>query len=258
LTIHLLALVSCLAQAAAEPVAEAIDSGVDDGMPVASLVVDPTAPVVASTSTSGIDSDGAALTTMKEPEASVVIEKIEPKNDPEVGAGTSETNKISEAEIPVLASKSGEKKAEGSAFTRMMMTLGVFAVVLAGMLVGLKRWSRRRGATGPNPTIKVLTQHVLGPKKSLAIIQVAGESILIGVTDQNINMIKSLALIDDEVPESVPNNFNHALTEFEEPERLGPAPRKLLPSVEREDFAMHGLGEIRDKVSTRLRNMKDL
>ncbi len=35
--------------------------------------------------------------------------------------------------------------------------------------------------------------------------------MLISVTDHNISMIKSLALIDDEVPAHLPNNFGQSL-----------------------------------------------
>ena len=65
--------------------------------------------------------------------------------------------------------------------------------------------------------IKVLSQHYLGPKKSLVIVRVAGESILVGVTDSNISMIKSLALIDDEVPVETPKNFADALNSEKAP-----------------------------------------
>ena len=46
----------------------------------------------------------------------------------------------------------------------------------------------------------------------MAIIRVAGESILIGVTDSHISMIKSLSLIDDEVPSEVPQKFAEVMS----------------------------------------------
>ncbi len=227
-------------RAATETYAEPVIESSEDVMPMAKLVVDEAVPAKPATASSPNSE------TMQPPNEAAVVEKLE------------SARKVAESEIPVLTEKKAEKKSDGSAFQRLMITLGVFAAALCGILFGLKRWSGKRGNSRTNPKIKVLTQHALGSKKSLAIIQVAGESILIGVTDNNINMIKTLALIDDEVPEHLPNNFDNAFVDYDEPERLGPASRKLLPPVEREDFTMQGLGEIRDKVSTRLKNMKHL
>lgn len=147
-----------------------------------------------------------------------------------------------ESEIPVFAASAGEKKQASSGIERLVLTLFVLCVVLGAAIFGLKKWSVRRKANGSNPTkIQVLTQHYLGPKKSIAIIQVAGEAILIGVTDHNISMLKTLALIDDEVPGVVPKNFADQL------DQEGFAGEDEV----RENFAMKGLSEVRDIVSAR-------
>jgi flagellar biosynthetic protein FliO len=153
--------------------------------------------------------------------------------------------KLPENQIPVLTGPKDTKKATGGGMTHIFITLGVLATALGAAIYGLKRMAANRGKATSGTKIKVLTQHSLGPKKNLAIIQVAGEAILIGVTDHTISMIKPIALIDDEFPEELPRNFNSALDEME-PET--PA---------QDDFAMQGLSEIRDKVSTRLRSMKN-
>ena len=74
-----------------------------------------------------------------------------------------------------------------------------------------KWWSKKNTKSLGGTKIQVLSTHYLGPKKSLSIVQVAGESLLLGVTDQNINMIKTLSLIDDEVPATTPNNFENVI-----------------------------------------------
>lgn len=158
-----------------------------------------------------------------------------------------EIAKLPENEIPVLTGAKQAKRAEGGYLSRLMVTLGVLTVVVGGAFFALRRWANRSVADTKSPKIKVITQHALGPKKSLAIIHVAGESILVGITDHNISMLKTLSLIDDEVPESVPATFGNALSEFDEDDdmdALGPA--------EHDDFAMQGLNEIRDRVSRRL------
>lgn len=45
----------------------------------------------------------------------------------------------------------------------------------------------------------------------MIVIHVAGESILVGITDSNISMIKSLSLIDDEIPTTTPKTFADAM-----------------------------------------------
>lgn len=161
-------------------------------------------------------------------------------------------DKRPESEIPVFTDKTEAKKAGGSSLERLVMTLFVVCALLGAALFGLKRWAARRGKNVVSPTkIQILTQHHLGPKKSLAIIQVAGEAILIGITDQNISMLKTLALIDDEVPGHVPRNF---ADELDNDESAAEAAQQLADEGfdgEPENFAMKGLSDVRDMVSTR-------
>lgn len=185
-----------------------------------------------------------AATSIQVPPVTTAISEIKP-----------DVAKLPENEIPVLTGAKDSKKSTGDGVSRILITLGVLTVVLGALIYGLKRWASRRSGKNQNTKIRVITQHALGPKKSLVIVQVAGESILVGVTDHNISMLKTLSLIDDEIPDELPRNFNTALDDYgdEETVRIGKGPNR-----ERDDFAMRGLSEIRDTVSTRLRNMKNL
>lgn len=157
-----------------------------------------------------------------------------------------------ESEIPVFASATPEKKTAGAGIERLVITLFVVCVVLGAALFGIKRWSINRKGQASSPTkIQILTQHHLGPKKSLAIIQVAGEAILIGITDQNISMLKTLALIDDEVPGLVPKNFSDELDSNDHAGRAADEGYDPEPEDQVENFAMKGLGEVRDLVNTK-------
>ncbi len=185
-------------------------------------------------------------------------EKTTAKTDTKAEAKSEEApialvkDKRPESEIPVFADKAEVKKAGGTSLERLMISLAVVCVILGAALFGLKRWAARRGKNVTSPTkINILTQHHLGPKKSLAIIQVAGEAILIGITDQNISMLKTLALIDDEVPGVVPKNFSD---ELDNEESTAAAARQLAEEgyEEEDNFALRGLSEVRDMVSTRL------
>ncbi|AGH94829.1 flagellar biosynthetic protein FliO [Pseudobdellovibrio exovorus] len=126
---------------------------------------------------------------------------------------TESTAKLSEDQIP-LNIADGKKAAEsGSATSKALASGVIIAVLLAVTYYYVRRYKFSNTVHQSNMQIKVLTQHYLGPKKSLAIVRVAGESILIGVTDTNISMLKSLSLLDDEIPAEVPESFQASLTQ---------------------------------------------
>ncbi|UXR64325.1 flagellar biosynthetic protein FliO [Bdellovibrio bacteriovorus] len=168
-----------------------------------------------------------------------------------------------ESEILLNLDNKKTASSEGSGVFRILFTLSLLGIVGTGAYFFLKKYRVPR-AMKHQTQIKVLQQHYLGPKKSLAIVRVAGESILIGVTDHNISMIKSLSLLDDEVPEEAPQSFGKVLgqsakdADFDESEsEEAPAPRKRAAKDLDldEEFAISG---IKDIVSKRLKGMRSL
>ncbi len=151
-----------------------------------------------------------------------------------------------ESEIPVLAAKAEAVEKKSSSTSRVLLSLGLVLGLLFGFSVFLKKFLRKTPLK-KNSQIKVLTQHYLGPKKSLAIIRVAGESMLIGVTDNNINLIKTLALLDEEIPQDTPRDFSKSLDQS-----MG---LNAAADDEAEEFS---ISKIKDFVSGRLKNMKEL
>lgn len=116
-----------------------------------------------------------------------------------------------EDQIP-LKIESAEKNAgsEGSG-QKAILTLALVGIMLGVGYYFLKKKMYINKPGQSDMQIKVLSQHFLGPKKSLAIIRVAGESVLIGVTDQNISMLKTLSLLDDELPSVLPKDFDESM-----------------------------------------------
>ena len=163
-----------------------------------------------------------------------------------------------ESEIPVLATAKSEKKDASAGLEKLVLTLFVLCALLAGALFAIKKWAEKKSKQKSNTKIQILTQHHLGPKKSIAIIQVAGEALLVGITDHNISMLKTLALIDDEVPGVVPRNFSDEMEKdfsFAGARDDGDDDGE---DGEEENFALKGLGEVRDLVSTRLKTLRNL
>lgn len=160
-------------------------------------------------------------------------------------AAKTSPSQLAEDKIPVFANPTVKKaKIPETSTSRVMFGLIVLALGLVGFWFAANRWMQKRNLKNPQTSIKVMTQHYLGPKKSLAIISVAGESILIGVTDQNITLIKSLALLDEEVAQINTANFQESLktAENQDPDSV-------------EDYAVKG---IKDIVSDRLKGMRNL
>lgn len=169
---------------------------------------------------------------------------------------------LDESQIPVLAGEAGKKEESRSPLMRVFMSFVVLLVAAIGMVLFTKWWSKHKTKSLGDNHIRVVTQHHLGPKNSIAIIRVAGESILIGVTDQNISMLKTLALIDDEIPEESPDNFEGTLNSMVEDEngvekikdRVSVA-RVAEENSEKDEF---NYGQIKDMVATKLKKMRTL
>ena len=133
---------------------------------------------------------------------------------------------LTEKEIPLFTKKETVKTSGESTYSRLIYSLIIVLLFGGGLMVFAKWWQKNHQLNDKNTKVQVLTQHHLGPKKSLLIVRVAGESILLGVTEQNINMLKTLSFIDDEVIEELPNSFDGALeNEEHKPEEQKTAPK---------------------------------
>lgn len=127
----------------------------------------------------------------------------------EVATGSTATP---EDQIPLRMTASEKNPTETSTGQKMLVSFGLIAALAGAGYYFIKKRSFVNKSSSVNMMqIKILSQHYLGPKKSLAIVRVAGESMLIGITDQSINMIKSLSLLDDELPVTTPEDFKNVL-----------------------------------------------
>lgn len=115
---------------------------------------------------------------------------------------------VKESEIPVVMNAQKPEKAESNVIWRLVASLG-FIVVVGGVLIFAgRRWSHQKDKGGKQARIEIVHQMHLGPRKSIALIRVAGEVILVGITDHNINMMKTIALIDDELEGLMKKDFH--------------------------------------------------
>ncbi|NUN07528.1 MAG: flagellar biosynthetic protein FliO [Bdellovibrio sp.] len=198
-----------------------------------------------------------AVSALESPVAAAsVAEKVDEASAVVATPEKSKAESLKESEIPLNLDGGKKVAQEDSSVFRIMFTLSILGLVGAGAFFFLRKYKIPKAAKHQTQ-IKVLQQHYLGPKKSLAIVRVAGESILVGITDHNISMIKSLSLLDDEVPEEAPQSFGRVLGDIDEtPTASERAPAKRAKELDAdEEFAISG---IKDIVSKRLKGMRSL
>jgi flagellar protein FliO/FliZ len=159
---------------------------------------------------------------------------------------------LKEDEIPLNVDLSKKASDTASTSSRLLITFFILFAIVGTSYYLVRKYKLSNNINKSNKQIKVISQHYLGPKKSLAIIHVAGESILIGVTDSNISMIKSLSLIDDEVPTNLPQNFADSLEMKSEP-AAGATAKPVQPDELEEEFSFAG---VRDTVSKKIKSMR--
>lgn len=159
--------------------------------------------------------------------------------------------KLSEDQIPLTIETTKKASESGSATTKALMS-GFIILALLGTSYYFVRKYRVSNVVNnkANMKIQILTQHYLGPKKSLAIVHVAGESILIGITDNNISMIKSLSLIDDEVPADMPKSFSESMQG--QAQKTQPLIGEMTAELD-EEFSFAG---VTDTVSKKIKSMR--
>ncbi len=150
-----------------------------------------------------------------------------------------------ETEIPLNLESPKKVAASEGMVGKVIYSLAILALLAGGAFYLLRKYSMPKNAK-TQAQIKVLSQHHFGPKKSLALVRVAGESILIGITDQNINLVKSLSLLDEDIPEDVPKTFSKTLNEQVEVDAGS--------TTQEEEFAISG---IKDIVHRRLKSMRN-
>jgi flagellar biogenesis protein FliO len=131
-----------------------------------------------------------------------------------------------------------------NALGKLALVVGLFSLVALGVkkfvktaetgndnaLFGaLSRFARKNlgvKSSMNKPTVVILTNHHLGPKKSIAVIKVAGRTMVVGITDQSINLISQLASDEDAM---------NAMMEFDNPpleeQPVRTAPEKAAPTT---------------------------
>lgn len=104
----------------------------------------------------------------------------------------------------LIPSKVEAKSVSYRPFDHGMLILTFIFLGLLMIAIWLLRKSNRLQPRSRAPiSMKVINNLSLGPRKYLSLVQVAGESILIGISDQGIHYIKTLSLLDEDFQDEV-------------------------------------------------------
>jgi flagellar protein FliO/FliZ len=117
-----------------------------------------------------------------------------------------------EREIPLAVKNAKVEATSASGMGRMAAGFMAVLLLMGSMyFVNKKLKEKKSGVAFNHDSIKVVSQKYLGPKRQLTLVRVSGEYLLLGVTDHNISLIKQLSVIDDEIPDLVPQDFKTAV-----------------------------------------------
>ncbi len=157
------------------------------------------------------------LTAKAESDEAIVAAAEKLVSEAAVQGGASEANvaksDLKESEIPVILSSPKKEKNESNFGLRLVVSLLLLVVTGGALYFASRRWTWQKEKGGKQTRIEIIHQMHLGPRKSLALLRVSGEVMLVGITDHNINMIKSLSLIDDELDNIAKRDFHGFLDE---------------------------------------------
>ena len=89
-----------------------------------------------------------------------------------------------------------KKKSEPVSFLssglRMVTTLSLVLGLIFLLFFGFKKYVLKNTAFGGGKLVQVLSTNFLAPKKNIALVEVAGEILVLGVSDQNISLLTSI------------------------------------------------------------------
>ena len=151
-------------------------------------------------------------------------------------------------------------RASSKIIRAFVVFMGMTSFILLSLLFWRWRMGRRLSRTSleNSQEIKVLNQHSLGYRKELVIVEVAGESILLGVTDSHVSMIKTLPSLEDDEDSGNVSEGSLFSDIFDEPvpeeKSCFPIPHQVVEN-ENNEF---NFSEVQDKVLEKLKSMRSL
>ncbi|HEX9023551.1 MAG TPA: flagellar biosynthetic protein FliO [Geobacteraceae bacterium] len=117
--------------------------------------------------------------------------------------------------VPAVARAAGGRGGEGGSMTvavfQMLASLAIVIGIIYLLYYLSTRWFRgMAGGKGRSGRIRVIETRYLAPKRSLLIVEVGGEYLLLGSGNEGVQLIKKLENGEGLDAEGVPNPFQPA------------------------------------------------
>lgn len=88
---------------------------------------------------------------------------------------------------------------------KLIFPLLIISLMLYGLLVFVKKYSFKRGGKTLQ-NIKVLSNQMIMPKKFLSVVKVKDKLLILGISENNINLLKEIEADEtDLIPETSQN-----------------------------------------------------
>lgn len=146
----------------------------------------------------------------------------------------------------------------GASTFLLFLRVGFSLAVVLAMIWGVARFAKRRGrlpSRGADAHLDVVARRQLGRRGSLVVVETAGRSLLVGITDQAISLVADLTAIDP-APAVAPSTLGHlTVTDQAEPEVIVADLRGAERVVRAEATAVADRHERRESLMDALRDL---
>ena len=75
---------------------------------------------------------------------------------------------------------------------KLVLSLGLVVGLILGLQKAARKWGHALGAGGGPEAIRLLSQRSVGPRLSLAVVEVRGRTLLVGISPQGIHAVADL------------------------------------------------------------------
>lgn len=96
---------------------------------------------------------------------------------------------------------------------KLIFPLLIICLMLYGLLVFVKRYSFKRGGSSLI-NIKVINNQMIMPKKFLSVVKVKDKLLILGISDNNITLLKEIDADENDISNEAFQNPNQGFAEI--------------------------------------------
>jgi len=96
---------------------------------------------------------------------------------------------------------------------KLIFPLLIISLMLYGLLVFVKKYSFKRGGNSLQ-NIKVLSNQMIMPKKFLSVVRVNDKLLILGVSENNINLLKEIDADESDLINQTSTNQNQSFADL--------------------------------------------